>query len=194
MGKVELWFPIGIYQERELFSSDQNNQWAEYALSIKDKIPSQSNGWQGNTYTTHAAEYVLKTDPVFAPLINKITEHVNYFAKQHGDQSNYSCQHAWLNIADEGNSQEFHTHNGSIFSLAYYITAPEGSGRIIFEDPKEPDMMPLKGIGTTNDLSFTRIGYAPEQGFLLIFRSYMRHMVESGFNKTPRISISMNFG
>ena len=42
-------------------------------------------------------------------------------------------------------------------------------------------------------LSFTRIGYEAEERKLLIFRSYLRHMVEPCKNKTPRMSIAVNY-
>ena len=195
MPNVEMWFPVSIYTENELFSAEQNQLWTDHSLGIKEKIASAHNNWQGGTYTTHESrDYHVKTDPVFTDLIKKITECVNDFAKKHVCDGTYECQHAWLNIADTNNFQEFHTHNGSIFSLVYYISAPPGSGRIIFEDPKEPDMMPLKNIKKDSALSYHRIHYTASPGSLIIFRSYLRHMVEPGKNTESRISISMNFG
>jgi len=192
---VEMWFPVSIYSEKELFSAEQNKLWTDYILNLKTTVPSAHNNWQGGTYTTHESrEYYLKSDPMFAPLVEKITDRVNSFARKHGCDGIYECQHAWINVADSNNFQEFHTHNGSIFSLVYYVSAPEGSGRILFEDPKEPDMMPLKSIKHDSPLSYQRIHYKAEEGCVIIFRSYLRHMVEPGTNITPRISISMNFG
>jgi uncharacterized protein (TIGR02466 family) len=98
-----------------------------------------------------------------------------------------------MNISKAGDYQEFHTHNANVFSAVYYVSAPEGSGRILFEDPKEPDMFPLKSIQKKNQLSYTRINYTPTPGLLLIFRSYLRHCVEPGTNTEPRISIALNF-
>ena len=43
---------------------------------------------------------------------------------------------AWLNINSEGTFQEFHTHNNAIFSCVYWVAAPVGSGKLIFEDLK----------------------------------------------------------
>jgi uncharacterized protein (TIGR02466 family) len=111
----------------------------------------------------------------------------------HGSTGIFSCDYSWVNIADAGQFQEFHTHNGNTFSLTYYITAPEGSGQIVFEDPKEPDMKPVKNITDRNTLSFIKTGIVPKQGSLIIFRSYLRHLVTPGTNATPRISVSMNF-
>ena len=71
----------------------------------------------------------------------------------------------------------------------YWVAAPVGSGKLIFEDPKEPDMLQIRDIKSRNSLSFTRIGYEAEERKILIFRSYLRHMVEPCKNKTPRMTI-----
>ena len=98
-----------------------------------------------------------------------------------------------MNIATGSKWQEFHAHNGNVFSAVYYVSVPEGSGRIVFEDPKEPDMCPIKTKENRNQLRYSRTGYTPETGTLIIFRSYLRHSVEPGKNTEPRISIAMNY-
>jgi uncharacterized protein (TIGR02466 family) len=193
MANVELWFPVAIYSENNLFSKEQNAIWTKYLLDKKETVSCGGEDWYGNTYTTHGSKYNVKKDPEFAQLITTITEHVNEFAKLHNCNESYECSYAWANIADANSFQEFHTHNGSIFSLVYYVAAPEGSGQIVFEDPKEPDMKPLKTVKQRNQLSFTKISQPATEGGLIIFRSYMRHLVQPGTNTTPRISISMNF-
>jgi len=192
MANIELWFPVAIYQHQTMFTDEQNKLWADYIEEIKKT--STGKIWPGGTYTTHHT-HDLRTDSQFKPLIMEINSHMHSFAKEYGSMETYVNGPVWGNVATKENSQEFHTHNGSIFSAVYYVTAPEGSGSIIFEDPKEPDMLPVKNINKTNQnrLSFSRIAYKPLAGKLLIFRSNIRHMVESGTNESSRISISMNF-
>ena len=86
-----------------------------------------------------------------------------------------------------------HTHNESTISAVYYISAPTGSGKLVFEDPREPDMLPIKNIPVRNELSFVKVGYEAKEGSLIIFRSYLRHMVTVGTNAEPRISVAFNF-
>lgn len=193
MAKVETWFPVAIYQEMDLFSHEQNLQWKEYALSIENKISSGGDEWEGGTYTTHSTSYELSNDPVFSPLVNSITGHVNNFAVLHNSDYNYRCLGAWLNISTKENFQEFHTHNDSTISAVYYICASKNSGKIVFEDPKEPDMLPLRNIKDRNHLSFIKVGYQPQEGMLLIFRSYLRHMVLRNLDDDVRISVALNF-
>jgi len=192
MPKVEMWFPVAVYSEENVLSKEENELLKLHCLTIKNSVRSGGSEWLGNTYNTHGT-HNLSTDKEFQPLLNKISYHVHQFAKMHNCEETYTSKYAWMNISEKSNWQEFHTHNGNVFSVVYYVSVPEGSGKIVFEDPKEPDMCPLKTKTNRNQLSYTRIGYTPIEGSLIIFRSYLRHLVEPGNNTTPRISIALNF-
>lgn len=192
MSKIELWFPVAIYIEENVISEEENNKLKEYCLSLREKVPSGGSEWMGETYNSHGT-YNLNDDLEFKLLLDEITNHVHNFAKAHNCFETYQSNYSWLNIADATKWQEFHAHNANIFSAVYYVSVPEGSGRIVFEDPKEPDMYPIKTKNNRNQLRYSRISYAPKNGTLIIFRSYLRHMVEPGTNVDPRISIALNF-
>lgn len=193
MANIELWFPTAIYIQENLFDEKTNKKWQSEILEWPKTIPSGGADWEGETYTTHET-YDLTESPSFVPLIEKITDHVHEFARAHNSMYNYRVQHSWANIAQPGNFQEYHTHDGSIFSAVYYIAVPEGSGNIVFEDPRMPDMLPMPNITERNNLSYIKTGYKPKVGDLLIFRSYIRHCVQTGKNEVPRISAALNFG
>ena len=80
MAEIELWFPVAIYNELNLFSSERNKAWKEYCLALKENYPSGSDGWYSNSYTTHGT-YDAVNDENFKDLIAAMTEHVNIFAK-----------------------------------------------------------------------------------------------------------------
>lgn len=193
MAKIELWFPTVIYSEENLFSKEVNSKWAKKLLEIETQVPTGGEEWEGKTYTTHN-KYNLAADATFKSLIDVATEHVHVYAKEHGSTAKYKCDIAWANISKENNFQEYHTHDGSVFSVVYYVASPPSSGDIVFEDPRMPDMLPMRHIKERNSLSFVKIGYKSQEGTLLIFRSSLRHCVQSGTNVDPRISIAMNFG
>ena len=190
--KIELWFPVSIYTVENLCTKEENKELSKYCLDLSGHVPNGGEDWYGNTYNTHGT-YELTSDLKFKPLLNLISMHVQEYAKAHNSFVNYKIRGSWLNVSKENDFQEFHTHNDSIISAVYYLAAPTGSGALVFEDPKEPDMYPLRNIKTKNDLSFTRIKYEPVEGKLLIFRSYLRHLVEPNTNTEPRISIALNF-
>lgn len=193
MAECLTWFPVSIYQQENLLNKEQNFNLKTHSLDMRSKVKSGGTEWLGNTYTT-LNTFDLKTDIKFKFLIDLMHSHVKQYAKLHGaEDSNYEATGAWLNINDKGTFQEFHTHNDAIFSCVYWVAAPEGSGDLIFEDPKEPDMLRIKNVTNLNPLSFTRINYKAQEGALLIFRSYLRHMVEPCNNSQPRISVAVNF-
>jgi uncharacterized protein (TIGR02466 family) len=193
MAKIEKWFPTTIYQETDLFSLQQNLEWEARSLDVQKLTPAGGDEWEGQTYTTHGTGYNIQKDTTFNPLIEAVSFHVNQYVKLHNSIRTYKCESAWLNISTQNNFQEMHTHNESTISAVYYISAPPGSGKIVFEDPREPDMLPIKDIPNRNDLSYIKIGYEPQVGQLLIFRSYLRHMVTLNTNTLPRISVAFNF-
>ena len=189
---IEEWFPVAIYVKEDLVTTEQNYELAKHCLQIKQNTAIGGEGWLGNTYNT-LGTHDLYQDKMFQPLVNLITQHVNEFARISGCEGNYTPHTGWFNVADSGSYQEFHAHNANVFSAVYYISAPENSGNIMFEDPKEPDMFPLKDIKYKNKLNITRIKFPARQGLLLIFRSYLRHLVEQGTNTVPRISLALNY-
>lgn len=189
---IDLLFPTAIYIQKNLISEIDNSSLKDYCTDIYSKTPSGGSDWIGGTYTTHGS-YECSNDVQVKSLINSISEHVHNFAKNHGCSGSYNNYSTWMNINNKNEWQEFHSHPNSIFSAVYYVSAPEGSGNIIFEDPREPDMLPLKNITKRNSLTNSRAQYKPEDGMLIIFRSYLRHMVQPGSNTHARISFALNF-
>jgi uncharacterized protein (TIGR02466 family) len=189
---LDIHFPVAIYVERDLFGVEQNRVWRERALEIKQRYPSGSD-WEGGTYTTLNGSYSMASDAVFMPLVGAVTGHVNEFARLHASDFDYKPMGGWLNVSEQGNSQEFHAHNDAIISAVYYIATPANSGKIVFEDPKQPDMLPLRNLTQSNQLNADRVGFEPKEGMLLIFRAYLRHMVTRNLSGETRVSASFNF-
>jgi uncharacterized protein (TIGR02466 family) len=192
MAEIKLYFPTAIYTEANLFDSEQNKIWADKIIELQKNVPNGGIDWEGNTYTTHGT-YELFQDELFTPLLDKIQYHVNAFTNEHNSTIEHICKSAWGNVNLPGTYQEFHAHPSSVFSCVYYPKVPKGSGDIIFESPLVPDMMPIKGIRKINDLSLQRMWHTPEEGMLIIFRSFIRHSVRAGTNTEPRVSIALNY-
>ena len=194
---IELYFPTPIYNVENMFSKEQNVKWADELLKVKENNPIQSTYWPGDTYTTCGPLHDgLKENEIFYPLNTIVKDHVNNFAAQHDANQGLVCKESWANISLLGNFQEFHCHEGRIISGIYYVKTPEGSGPLVFNNPRGPDMMPLirKNSGNPTDiLSTKRIIITPKEGMLILFRSYLEHMVLPNKNTDPRISISFNF-
>lgn len=192
MAEINLWFPVSIYTEHNILTSEQHEELVSHVEQIKQNIPSGGKEWFGSIYTTFET-YDIVEDKSFSPLMDKVNFHVHEYARHHNSSSEYNCTEAWFNESIEHQFQEFHTHANHIISAVYYLKAPEGSGDIVFRDPKQPDMMPLKNVREQNDLTFGATSYNPTENSLIIFRSYVPHMVKPGKNKTGRISVAFNY-
>lgn len=190
---VHFWFPTAIFVEENILPIDQIDMCKEYILDLENTITSGGSNWKTDISTSHGT-YDMINDEKFTQLKLCVTKKINTFAREHGSEYSYETPSSmWYNIYRKGDFQEYHTHTDSVFSAVFYVSNPENSGRIVFENPTEPDMKPIKNIVTNNDLNFKNCHYNPESGTLLIFRSYLRHMVEKCLNNEPRITIAFNY-
>jgi uncharacterized protein (TIGR02466 family) len=192
MAELNLWFPVSIYTHKDVLSLDEHKSLVDHVDRIKQEIPSGGDNWLGSIYTS-CDTYDVRQDMQFGPLLENIHSHVQSYAEMHNSAHNYECQQAWFNESVENQFQEFHTHASNVISAVYYLRVPEGSGDIVFKDPKHPDMNPLKNITELNDLNFATVNFEPIENSLIIFRSYLPHMVKPGKNKIGRISVACNY-
>ena len=99
---------------------------------------------------------------------------------------------AWANVNGPGDFNRFHTHAGSTWSGTYYV------------DPGAPDDIeagtplhffdPCQGRANTflQPLIPARYSVRPEPGMMVLFPSYMPHMVFPHRGERQRISIAFN--
>lgn len=190
--QVSAWFPTAIYVAPDIVSDQENNIIIEKIKKLEKTIPPGGNAWHCNIYNT-CGTYDLSKDNDMSFLFNSVQDHINEFVKLQGSNHQYQCQEAWANVSNPNSYQEYHTHADRTISAVYYAAVPENSGRIIFESPLEPDMLPIKKIDNYNYWSNQFAHFTPQPKMLLIFRSYLRHMVEMNKSDLPRMSIAMNF-
>lgn len=189
---INYWFPTAIYVSENIVEYDYNNILKNRCLEIEKTSKNGAENWNCNTYNT-LGSFDLSSDQTFNHLIDTIQNHLKKFVNEFGSNYEYKCKDSWINVNHKNTYQEFHSHANSTFSAVYYISTPPGSGKIIFENPTEPDMIPVKNISEETELSYKKCFYSPSDGTLLIFRSYLKHMVEIGNNDEPRITAAFNF-
>lgn len=101
----------------------------------------------------------------------------------------------WVNCNGAAAFNRAHTHPGAELSGVLYVQVPEGSGPLVFRDPRPQCEMsrlaarlltPLAGMQSTHVVP-------PVAGCLLLFPSWLMHQVEPGSNQHDlRIAISLN--
>ena len=100
---------------------------------------------------------------------------------------------AWVNVNDSRqcmNSEHVHV---DVFSGVFYLQAPEGSGKLVLQNPAINKMW--NGCQLTaqkNQFTGESIRIEPVEGNIILFPSYLPHAVETNDHDEERISISFN--
>jgi len=99
----------------------------------------------------------------------------------------------WVNINKLNDWNDLHNHgpyHGVFLSGVFYVKTPENCGRLRLYDPR-------LHICNSLDMNYYNDGhtyhfYEPEKNMLIIFPSWIHHMVEPNKSHEDRISISFN--
>lgn len=187
---IDKLFAVSVYRKENVLDKQELEEIAKVCLELKESVPKGGNNWRSPAYNTMDT-FDLRDHRVFDKIVRIVTKSVQEFAKGHGSGYEYQCSGSWFNVYNKGEGQEFHTHNQDIFSAVVYIQSPQGSGATIFKAPY--DQRQVKNMYQTTELNNTEVGYYPNEGGLLIFRSYVPHMVEQSQSDGERISLAFNF-
>lgn len=188
--ELHTWFPTTILVIEDLLVAKQNEEIKDDILKRWKDVPKGGDNWLGHMWNSNGTWDIQQDYPALADAVNEVAQE---YIRLHGSQVPYGITTSWVNVGEENSFQEYHTHTGVTLSACYYVAMPPGSGKLFFENPTEPDMHPIKGITEINELNFRTVHYEPKPGTLIMFRSYMRHMVERGTNTEPRVTIAFNF-
>ena len=127
-----------------------------------------------------------------------ISRSVNEFAQAHNHKHYYKCTDSWINDYRLNGFQPYHSHQGSVFSLALFLEGSENSEPLIFKSPNAIDMKnPMNVVhGQTpnyNEYNIPRVYYKALKGKMYVFRSYVEHAVDLKKSADKRIVLSANF-
>jgi uncharacterized protein (TIGR02466 family) len=153
-----------------------------------DSINYAEHNWDCKVRTTKGLKESLGWEEKF---LSSIRSEVEKYIES--NFSNFSSPDVgvgkpWLNIYGEGDNQEIHNHLPEHVSYAYMVKIPENSGKFIFLNTgyfTEASVYPF------DKLINQRFEVDAEEGDLLIFPSFLNHMVSTNFGDT-RITISGN--
>lgn len=156
----------------------------------------EENAYPG--YTSYASlDDLPYRFPIFRDLVKALDKHVAAFAADLEFDlggKKLKCDSLWINILPEGGTHASHIHPHSVVSGTTYVTMPEGTSAIKFEDPRLAMMMaaPPRQKDARDELrSFTYI--TPEAGEVLLWESWLRHEVPMNMSEDDRISVSFNY-
>jgi len=100
---------------------------------------------------------------------------------------------AWLNVNDSRQCMNSEHVHGDVFSGVFYLQAPDGSGKLVIQNPGINKMWDgCKLVQQKNQFTGESIRIEPVEGNILLFPSYLPHSVETNNHDEERISISFN--
>ena len=179
------------YGDQKIIKSHTKLKDKALSLEKEDdgRTISNEGGFQSNEFTmkdTLAHDFFHD----ILPVIHQYTS-VFQLAYNHDTMLN----NLWYNVNRKNNFNYAHTHGGSNYSGIYYLSVPENSGKLVFNNP---DTMiknltfygqPMK---TFNEYNSTQFNVIPKEKLLVLFPSHIEHYVEPNKSDEPRISIAFN--
>jgi len=177
-------FPVPIYRAK----LDRKFTKQELRFVEKMKIKRVQN--VNNKYSTNS--YVLNAPP-FATFKKEMGLFIgDYFSKIVSAPKTvfpYITQ-SWLNYTETNESHHPHRHPNSYLSGALYINAERAHDKITFEHGRY-DQLSIRG--TTPNLFNSYDWFFPvESGDVVMFPSYLTHLVPKKEGKNTRISLAFN--
>ena len=201
MAKTLDLFVTRIYRNEIAGAAMLNHELEATALSLStsDRVGMrwcEKHGYPG--YTSFASLGNLAGRfREFARLEKIVKRHASIFARElHWDMRGKKpvCDSLWVSVMPEGGSHTSHIHTNSVISGTYYVAVPDGSGPIVFEDPRSGLLMaaPPRKSSAPREIQ-THVNETPKAGTLLLWESWLRHEVPLNRAQGNRISISFNY-
>jgi len=186
----------GFFQTPILIKDLNNNlQEIERECVLRSRLSegrkiSNLGGWQSKD--------VFSDDRFFSDLANQIQNIVIDFAESiEIDLKSNNAIQMWININGYKDSNILHDHPKSIFSGVYYVKVPQNAGNIKFYHPAhsllERDWANLR-VNTYNFYNSHVWSLSPVENRIIVFPSWIDHLVEPNLSHEERISISFNVG
>lgn len=148
----------------------------------------------------YAFDFFELQDPLVKEFRGIMEQHVqafiNHFRPEDRKKKDNFRLRGWINVNKPGNLNVLHCHPGCFLSATYYVKVPSGmkGGEIYFRDPRGPAvaMYETPGIDLPWIGSGIGVPFAPGEGHLLMFPSWLEHRVEPFQGEGERISIAFN--
>lgn len=193
--EIHMLFPT-VVQVTDVANASELNQRLMTSLSeIREKTEnSLPASWSCTLYTTIASGFNLLERPDFSDLKKIIFQEASRYANTlRLDIAHYELKlnECWVNIYGLNDSQESHIHQNSVISGIYYVKAPKGCAEVLFHSPMADVMLepPTSEVVPHNT---SAVGFTPQPGRMILFRSSLRHSVRANPVDEERVSIAFN--
>lgn len=180
---LNIWFPTVV--GTSYFPGA--GAYADRMTSHLEKIEDTSN----QTFFPHK----IHQDENFRLLNDWVKQEINKYCEAHTFK-NLKVMNSWFNDYKKGDAQHSHFHPGSMITAVYFLKGSPDDVPLVIKSPLPADMMNPRDVDPSrpdqnyNDLTAENLIIKPEQGLLVIFRSFIEHEVGLKITKEPRITIT----
>ena len=98
----------------------------------------------------------------------------------------------WANVNGRGHAHHDHTHPNNFLSGVYYVKTPPRSGGIVFSDPRPQANVLAPSVTERNLFNANVQRFEPKEGTMIVFPSWLEHMVEANHGDDTRVSVAFN--
>ena len=135
----------------------------------------QNNRLDPEPSHTHYEDSHCPDHPIVDEIINELKSTFKAVTKL-----DLELHSKWAHIHQKNMSTNIHDHYPCDVSSAFYVSVPEGSGKICFH-PSLNKYHPMREV------------FEPHEGMFLIFPGILEHSVTRNHSEQPRISLAFNF-
>jgi uncharacterized protein (TIGR02466 family) len=181
-------FATRIWQTRLTHLMDRLPAWTQAALALRAAQPQPAG--RSNRQGWNSQDMAVLSGESFAPLEMAVREACREALREMGVTEPAFALQSWFNVHDRGGFNFLHLHDGTILSGSLYLQVPEGSGPLVFRDPR-PGVLnsPIKGAGAN---AHKDVRLAPSDGLMVLFPHWLEHYVEPHESDAPRVAIAFN--
>ena len=186
-------FGVPIYEKHLPHYAKASASIAQHLYRIKDRDQGVQRSNQGGWHSSDRL-HLSKHEATHGLIHRLLQVSVHSIKDFEGDREfkDIRMVSAWANINYQGDWNAPHEHMPCTWSGVFYVDAGEPrdagqnnnlEGKILFFDP-----LPLG----TEWKRPPNVAYTPKTGSMLLFPSFLTHMVAPYFGDKPRISIAFN--
>jgi|TARA_B100001094_G_scaffold177055_1_gene171018 uncharacterized protein (TIGR02466 family) len=187
---IENYFGIPV----KLVDTDNQDVINEAVQVAETQRSNTTNPWSSDIQSTFKFDEYINVLKDQCPLLSKhIYKHIHQYLAELAVDPPYTLvnlDESWYNYSQPGMWQEFHMHPESDISGIFYVTAPKDSGNIMFNPPASAYNFHKLTHRAKN--MQPNIWFEPIVGRLLLWPSYLEHMVVKNKSNEERISIAFN--
>jgi uncharacterized protein (TIGR02466 family) len=181
-----------IWQTEYPYFEENKAQFIQSIRDLKEKYPEGVN--KSNLFGYHSPQNIHEEETRIHPFLHYAGEIVMKAAEDLGFiPIDVALTSVWFTINDSRQCMNAEHIRGDTFSGVFYLKAPEGSGRLVLQNPGINRLWQgLSLVERKNQFTGEKISIAPVEGNIVMFPSYLPHWVEPNDHDDERISISFN--